>query len=302
MLLRMDQNIFLCFIQYAPGFACEMGIRMRVAIIFTCFNRKEASLRCIEQLLLQMEEIGCDYRFYVCDDQSTDGTYEMLVKRLPKHEIFQSEGNYFWSRGMSEAMKRAVKDSYDYYLLVNDDVCFYKDAVRTMFESKEMVEQGAGIVGTTISFKSRQMTYGGRNGLNDEFPIKPSLPLETCVYANFNCVLLDRSCVEQIGCIDGKYQHGYGDYDYSLRMKKQGYHLYVAKDIVGTCEKNSAKGTFHDCSLSRRERFRKLLSPKGVPVYSYFRYHLRNHGLKMIPACLYGYWVYLFRIITKKAV
>ena len=275
---------------------------MRLAVLLTCYNRKEKTLNCIKNLLPQLEKMDLEYRIYICDDKSTDGSYESLKKLLPEHEIHQSSGDFYWSKGMYAVMCMAINDACDYYLMINDDVDFGDDALDIMFKSLYKAGGKCGIVGSTLSKKDGSLTYGGRNNLNSNKPIMPEKSLVKCIYANWNCFLIDKNVVNQVGSIDGKYQHGYGDYDYSLRMKKKGIPIYVANKIVGYCEKNSKVGTFRDINLRRRQRLKGLLSPKGIPLYSFFRYYIKNEGIKKIPACLYGYGTYIVSILLKRSI
>lgn len=275
---------------------------MKLAVLLTCYNRKEKTLNCIKKLLPQLERLNLEYKIYICDDKSTDGSYEALKELIPGHVVFQSTGNFYWSRGMCEVMLKAMEDSCDYYLMVNDDVDFFDDALEVMFSSYHKAGKNCGIVGSTVSKMDGRLTYGGRKGQNDSEPISPKEPLQTCEYTNWNCFLIDKHVVEKVGCIDGKYQHGFGDYDYSLRMRKKNILIYVAKAIVGYCEKNSSKGTFYDDSLTRKQRIKCLFGPKGAPIYSYFRYHIKNEGIKKLPACIYGYGCYIVAILLRRQV
>lgn len=275
---------------------------MKLAVLLTCFNRKQKTLNCINKLLPQLENFECEYKIFICDDMSTDGSYDSLKKILPNHEVFQSEGNYYWSKGMYMVMSMAKKEGYDYYLMVNDDVDFFENAVDIMFSSYKKAEESCGIVGSTVSKQDKKLTYGGRKEQNDMKPLEPQKDLQQCIYANWNCFLIDKTVINKVGCIDKKYQHGFGDYDYSLRMRKKNIPIFVATSTVGYCEKNKKYGTYQDVSLTRQERLKQLLGAKGVPIYSYFRYHIKNGGIKKIPACLYGYSSYIMAILLKKAI
>lgn len=275
---------------------------MVLAVIFTCYNRKDKTLDCVNRLLPQLEKLHTEYRFYICDDKSTDGTYQELKRLLPEHKIIQSQGNYYWSKGMEVVMQLAVDDGCDYYLMVNDDVSFFDNAVATIFSAYSKAGGMCGIVGSTISREQNSITYGGRIEQNAAEPIKPGKDLENCFYCNWNCFFVDYEVIKKIGIIDGKYKHGFGDYDYSSRMKNAKIPMYIACAYVGFCEKNGIKGTYRDVSLPRRERLKKLLSPKGAPISSYFRYYIKNGGMRMVPGVLYGYALYMFAILLKKEI
>lgn len=265
----------------------------------TCYNRKEKTINCIEKLLPQLREGNLEYRFYICDDKSTDGTYECLKEMLPEHAVIQSPGNLYWSKGMNAVMRMAADDLNDYYLMVNDDVDFFEDALKIMFDSYQEAGGSCGIVGTTKAVFSEDYTYGGR-GRDGEF-IEPAAHVKECVWANWNCFLIDREIVETVGIIDGKYQHSGGDYDYSYRMEQAGYKIYVANECIGRCDLNSSIGSFRDKSVKRTVRLKLLFSPKGAPLYSYVRYNTKISGVS-IYKCLYGYMGMIVSILLGKEI
>jgi glycosyltransferase involved in cell wall biosynthesis len=51
-----------------------------IAVLMTCFNRKEKTLCCIESLFAQ--ENMPTFDLYVCDDASTDGTSEAILEMI----------------------------------------------------------------------------------------------------------------------------------------------------------------------------------------------------------------------------
>lgn len=67
------------------------------------------------------------------DDKSTDGTKELLG-RYKDLEVIVTEGNAYYSGGMRQAIAAAKVccDSYDWILLLNDDVEFLSGNNRTV--------------------------------------------------------------------------------------------------------------------------------------------------------------------------
>ncbi len=271
-----------------------------LAIIFACFNRIDKTKKCIESLQKQLGKSPIQWKFYICDDNSTDGTFEMLHDKLPEAKIIRTKGNYYWSRSMYVAMKEAQKDNPDYYLMINDDMVFCEDAIKIMLSSYQMVNSyPCGVVGTTISAENGDITYGGRTDDTAEIII-PSNPLSLCRVANWNCFLIDSETVNRIGIIDGKYAHAGGDYDYCYRMNKAGIPIYVAYDIVGSCEANNVSEIFLSTDYTRRERLRAYFSRKGMPLVSTVRYQYKSKGVKGLWIAGVGYIYGIFMIMMKK--
>lgn len=276
---------------------------MSLAIIFTCFNRKEKTLRCVESLINQNSIPTFD--LYICDDGSTDGTVEAVKSIYPNARIIQGTGDLFWSRGMYEAMQ-AAQNKYDLYLMVNDDVEFMPTMWESMFTAYSDKKE-CGVVGCTLSKDTGKQSYGGccfiENKKGDY--VGPMLAPSSQEYvsvdlANWNCFLISREIIDKVGLIDKRYEHAMGDFDYSFRMKKAQYPIFLAKNFVGYCNNNSIKNTFKDSSLTRRERFQKLFAANGLPIKSWYYFTINYYKNGKIKNFINPYIKYFICIILRK--
>lgn len=253
-----------------------MDINKKIAVIFTCFNRKEKTIKCVKSLLKQKNMP--DFQLYICDDRSTDGTVDEINKIIPEAVVIEGTGSLFWSRGMYEAMKPAVEHGYEFYLMINDDVEFNDNMWQLMHEAYE-ANKSCGVTGSTLAKSTGKQSYGGakffkkRSGdyIGPMLEPKHDIFVE-CDVANWNCFLIDDAVIKEVGLIDNVYEHAMGDFDYSLRMRKQGFKIVQAKDYVGYCEDNDIYGTFKDSSLPRKQRIKKLFAQNGLPYKSWKRF------------------------------
>ncbi len=273
---------------------------MKIVVILTCYNRKEKTENCIRTLV--SGNPNCEFVFVVVDDNSSDGTQEVISKMKDKFDIhlLRSSGNLFYSAGMRVGMQYvmdSIKQIYDHILLVNDDVTFFEQCVEKMAEQSAQ-QDNAVIVGAThdgngmLSYSAIKYTKGIRyEKLNiDEWQTEADT-------FNGNCVLIPRTIFLQVGVMDRHYSHSLGDFDYGLLIKKNGHKVYVFKKYVGICENNSAKGTWMDTSLSRRLRLKKKEDIKGAPFRPWFYFLKKNFGL--VVAIKGGLTPYI-RIFIKK--
>lgn len=273
----------------------------RVAILLTCYNRKKNTIACLENLLVQTRDRSEDsYEFYICDDASTDGTYEEICERFSVMHIIRSEGNLFWCKGMYQVMRLAVKEKFDFYLMVNDDVDFGENMLEKMFQTYNEADSLCGITGATYSFMKNKVSYGGHMDDSTYTTVKPNGEKQLCDLANWNCFLIPREVIEIVGIIDHKYEHSFGDFDYSIRMKKHSIPIYVTGEYIGVCENNEIANTYRDNTLSRKKRIKNLLSTKGLPIYSFFRYSIRKDGANGFFQAMYGYGSIIFYILIGK--
>jgi GT2 family glycosyltransferase len=82
---------------------------------------------------------------------------------------------------------------------------------------------------------------------------------------NGNCTLIPRVVAKKLGNLDKRFHHNFGDLDYGLRAKANGFHIYMARGFVGACSENSIAGTWRDPNASLPVRWSYINSPKGCP-------------------------------------
>lgn len=251
-----------------------------VAVLMTCFNRRETTRRCLEILSSEIDGLSLDYTLYVTDDGSTDGTAD-LAKEEFGATVLRGQGLY-WAGGMSRAeiasKTAANAPSLTHLLWLNDDVELLPGAM-SKFLSHSRRFPGAIIVGAMRSRKleGEHTTYSGfcrtgRHPLRFEL-ITPSDNFQFVDTFNGNLVLVPIRAANLIGRIDGGFAHALADLDYGLRARAAGIKIVLVPGYVGICERNAAK-----VSGSLREAYRNLTDRKGTaPPRSTARF-MRRHG------------------------
>ena len=257
----------------------------RVAVVMTCHNRRETTLRCLQAL--QRQE-GCDavLSLFVTDDNSQDGTAKAIKAMWPEAKIIPGSGDLFWAAGMALAERAAMSDELDFLLWLNDDTLLKRNALRSLLAlSKERT--GAIIVGATADPETGERTYGGRLRIDYHPQRFQQLPLSAAPQRadtfHGNVVLIPLGVRLQVGPIDGLFPHAYADDDYGLRATALGIPILQAPGAVATCRANDTQLPHGHLA----SRWRQLQSPKGLPWRSQARY-LRRHGDWRWPLILVG--------------
>lgn len=266
---------------------------MKVVVIFTCFNRKEKTKKCIESITIGNPK--CNFTFVIADDGSTDGTYELIqdMQLAYSVHVLRGKGEWFYSGGMYVGMKYALQNlphNFDYMLMVNDDVEFFDGSIQDAI-TQSRGQENAVIVGAMCN-DCDELSYGAVKYISGYKYRKMELsewetPADTF---NANCVLIPYKAFEQVGTMDPYYRHSLGDFDYGLSLKRAGYSIYQSKEYVGKCNNNCNKGTWTDMSLSRIERIRKKENVKGAPTKQWFYFLKKNFGLAIaVKGCIMPY-------------
>lgn len=166
---------------------------IRVAVLLTCFNRQQKTLRCLQQLASQLQcaintsaqppaMASAQLTVYLLDN-GNDGTFETVSAQYPWVRLSRGHAGLYWNSGMlrvwqqavhegaqaispetanhhkpsqpSKTMAEAVGEPYDFYLWLNDDVSLAPDAIRRLLQSYFTLTPNAGaLIGTMANAMS----------------------------------------------------------------------------------------------------------------------------------------------------
>lgn len=269
---------------------------MKVAVLLTCHNRKEKTIKCINGLSLNEAKV----EFVVVDDGSTDETADALEQIGDCVTVIRGDGNLFYSGGMRKAMEYCKGQAgstgidADFYVLVNDDVEFDPGVL----DKLEVLPRDKAYVGA-MRDSNGKCSYGGIKyvkGIHYK-TVTPNDPDRSCDTFNANFVAVPAEVFRNVPIMDSHYAHSLGDFDYGLSIGRAGYKIEVLDFYAGVCENNPSEKTWRDTSLSRGERFKKKESVKGAPFGPWFYFLKKNFGLGY--ACVYSLTPYV-RILLGK--
>jgi GT2 family glycosyltransferase len=247
----------------------------RVAVLLTCFNRRQKTLECLDSLFKQVFADDVSLHVYLVDDGSTDGTTEAVHRVYPQVNVLQGTGNLFWTGGMWLASREALKHQCDYHLWLNDDTNLYPDAVnQLLMTSYKLNEQGskrAVVVGSIQDPHTKQFAYGGmkRNRFHPcQFgEIRPGDEPQRCETMSGNCVLISKEVIKCVGGLDRTFRHFAADFDYGLRATRNGCTVWVAPGYLGACSPDSPEEQKQKLQqMTLREQLQKLTQPKGLQL------------------------------------
>lgn len=225
-----------------------------IAVIITCFNRKEKTVSCLKHLYAARDSFNSHCKdnirlsAFITDDGCTDGTADEIIRIFGNEDITisHSNGNLFWAKGMCLSWEKAMAfdRAWDFYLLLNDDTDVYDNCFELLLEAhsqciSQNIEGGIYSGITCDRNDTSIITYGGRVWTNyilgkDRILLPTGSP-QRCDKANSNIMLVSNSVVERIGIFYNKFKHGVADYDYSMRAVRKNIPVLVTSSICGKC-------------------------------------------------------------------
>ncbi len=190
------------------------------------------------KFLKSLEKVSYpNFEIIIIDDGSTDNSAEIIKEKYPKVIILKGDGNLWWSAATNLGVKEALKNKADYIVTINNDVEVAPDFLTKLIECAK--EYPNSLIGSKIYEEGTQKLwyYGGivdwkRGEFNHNLDDKQSI---------FNAdwltgmgVLIKQEVFKKIGFYNAKKVPQYfGDLEFSMRAKKNGYNLIVSgKSIV----------------------------------------------------------------------
>ena len=252
---------------------------LRIAVLLTCHDRREATLRCLRSLAAQ--QVDAELTAVLVDADSRDGTAEAVSEQHPWVRVVPASAEVFWNAGMRLAWERAWEEEPAYFLWLNDDVVLDRDAVARLLGWAGRLEREEGrpviLAGTTRDPETAEVTYGAvrrpqRWSPLDFSVVAPGDRPRRAASMNGNCVLVPRDVAARVGTLDPAFVHRMGDFDYGLRASAAGFGVWAAPGTVGSCSRNPR------VSRTVSEEIERLKGPKGLPPREWLVFSRRWAG------------------------
>lgn len=208
----------------------------KVAALVLNYNGREVTLQALASLSKMTYPA---YDVWVIDNGSTDGSGEAIAAAFPgvyQARIEQNEGP---AKGMSEGMRLAMEEGYDYLLILNNDIEVDPELLTEMVRVAES-DPGVGVVGPKAYYFWERDTIwsaGGRlrfaeaitsergQGEPDRGQYDRDCEVE---YVNGCAMLVKRAAVEAAGLWDPVFFLCIEDADFCVRVKRQGFRCFYA--------------------------------------------------------------------------
>ncbi len=256
----------------------------KVAILLTCHNRKDLTLKCLSAFYRAKCPDCMTLEVFLVDDGSTDGTSDAINKNFPDVNIVPGTGNLFWNKGMRLAWESAVKmKAFDFYVWLNDDTIIDPDGLERLFNCYNHIKAnlGEGIVTAACRKEERsaEFSYGGRT---ENGSVIPNGEIQECKYINGNFVLIPKEVYNKVGMNSLDYTHGMGDFDYGLSAQKVGFKCCTTPHYIATCPPNEGTPAWSNPNTPIIKRFKLLYSPRGLNFKEYLVFRKKFWGWKWV--------------------
>ena len=270
--------------------------KLSIAILIACFNRKEKTLSCLQNLFAQA---GPCFNFttYLIDNGS-DGTSEDVRHCFPGVRLVCGDKDLFWAGSMRTIWQIAIdsKIDYDYFLLLNDDTVLTHSALNDLLDDvKKLDNKEVILIGATLDPHTNKYSYGGnlltnRYGSTTRKVIPNNIYPQLCHLGNGNVMFVSKYVVEKIGILSNLYTHGIADYDYTMRASKAGIQSFVASRYSGFCINDHGDNWRPARKYNLKQRLDHLYSVKGL-AYKQYMVFLKLYFPFYLPQAWFMLWL-----------
>nr|MBI1228568.1 glycosyltransferase [Cytophagales bacterium] len=233
-----------------------------VAIILVNWNGYLFTSQCLRSL----EEI--DYppvHVIVVDNGSSDDSLTKLQGEFPDHTFLRSEENLGFAAGNNLGISYALEKNFEYVMLLNNDTQVAPDFLsKLLYFLRKHPDKNLGVVQPLILYNHDRTLIWNAGGVFKKITGASKTLLEGKVIDDANlknaypvdwitgcCMLLSAACIRTSGLMNPSYFAYFEDVDWSLRIRKNNYSLYVVPSSkifheAGASSKSAhAEGTLH---------------------------------------------------------
>lgn len=218
----------------------------QMSVIIVSWNTKELLKNCLTTLFAQT---GLEYEVFVVDNNSLDGSQEMVRHEFPLAKLLTNTKN----RGFAAANNQALRIAQgEYLLLLNSDTELPDQQSLHKIYTFQQKHQ-AGIVGPKLIFPNGQIQPSVRAFPNFSsqallllklhvlFPKLKSLKRYFANSFSYNdaqqvdqvsgaCFSISRDCFSRVGLFDERFWIWFEEVDYCKRAYEEGYSVWFAPD------------------------------------------------------------------------
>jgi N-acetylglucosaminyl-diphospho-decaprenol L-rhamnosyltransferase len=254
----------------------------KLSIIIVNYNTKDYLEECLESIRSQGYGFGVET--IVVDNNSCDGSREMLRSRFPEVRLVENCEN----EGFARACNRGITAARGFYiLLLNSDARLSEGALTRLSGFLDRTP-GVGVVsgrlvypdyfdqGVARKFPSPINALFGRRSLmtklfpNNRFSRKYMLSRNhdsgepfAVDWVSGACMMIRRQVIEEIGLLDEGFFMYWEDADFCFRAKERGWKVFCVPDAI----------VVHHEGKSAGRRDGRLIVEFNRSAYRYYRKH-----------------------------
>jgi len=240
---------------------------VQLTISIVSYNTKALLNNCLDSIYKNIKNIS--FEVIVVDNNSTDGTIEMLEEKFPRIKLIKNKENVGFAKANNQAI---LKSRGKYFLLLNSDTVVLPGSIEKMMEFMDSnLEAGAvscrlifpdgspqpwinvySNMGTNLwiillrvfqvkrliskpGWRRFLIKYFKRilgKAINSYFDCyRNGQVIREVDFGSGACLLVRREVIEKVGLLDENFFMYYEDADWCIRIKRAGWKIYFLSNV-----------------------------------------------------------------------
>jgi len=209
-----------------------MNLNKKIAIIIVNWKQYELTINCL--LSLQKVEYK-NWKVILVDNEYNFEKINKIKSDFNKVEVIESKENLGFARANNIGIKYAIKNKFEYVMLLNNDTEVNKKFLKPLLDSFQN-DNSLGAVQPLIMNYNKAKVWNAGGYLNNFFGFPYTNKLKNkkrqIDWITGCCILLKTKVIKKVGLMDEHFFAYYEDVDWSLRIKKLGYKLGIVESSV----------------------------------------------------------------------
>lgn len=214
---------------------------MKASIVIVSWNVKEFLQKCLESIYRESKDF--DFEIFVVDNDSRDGSAEMVSAKFPEIKLIANKENFGFAKANNIAIR---KSSGDFVLLLNPDTELVNNPIKKMIDFLKQNPE-IGILGPKLLNADKTWQPSVRRSPNIwnqlaiifKFPHLFPKILNNYLMRDFDgqtaretdqvmgaAFMIRREVINKIGLLDECYFIWFEEVDYCRAAKKAGFKVY----------------------------------------------------------------------------
>ena len=206
----------------------------KVAIIIVNWKQYELTKSC----LFSLKKINYDnHQIILIDNESNQKELKSIKNQFENIITFSNERNLGFTGANNIGIKHAIKNEFEYVMLINNDTEVEKNFISPLIDSLEKNKNLGAVQPLILNFDSRKKVWNAGGFLNKFFGYfyvnkNPKEIKKNIDWITGCCFFVRIEVIKKIGLLDESFFAYYEDVDWSIRIKNSGYDLAFIKSSV----------------------------------------------------------------------
>tara|TARA_B100000925_G_scaffold291557_1_gene280079 strand:+ start:964 stop:1863 length:900 start_codon:yes stop_codon:yes gene_type:complete len=225
----------------------------KVAIIIVNWKQYELTKSC----LFSLKKINYnDYQIILIDNESNLKELKIIKNQFDNIITFSNERNLGFTEANNIGIKHAIKNEFEYVLLINNDTEVEKNFMNPLLESLEKNKNLGAVQPLILNFVNRKKVWNAGGFLNKFFGYSYVNKNAEVIKKNIDwitgcCFFIKVEVIKKIGLLDESFFAYYEDVDWSIKIKNKGFDLaFINSSVIYHHGSKSSQNELSEGTLS----------------------------------------------------